>query len=240
MRPVDIGGSELEPRDALPCTESTAVILDEVRHWDEMCLREVTCDAERSTHVLAMDHHMHESGDRPSAIRHSAAVCRVAEGLQYAHWILLASCLPIGRHPPVEVESVAKHSGNDRANSESTLRTCGQVRKHISDAPLGTQRRRVPLRIIESGEPLSEIEHFVTNLVLRHHVSTLRAGSSAINSSRGGHRHHRWDEPRGTTRRCGRHHPAPGSSADPRLQSCRSDESETLSDRALQDAQRGA
>jgi hypothetical protein len=35
--------------------------------------------------------------------------------------------------------------------------------EHVPDAPLGTQRMRVPLLVIQLGESLGEIEHLSTN-----------------------------------------------------------------------------
>ncbi len=40
------------------------VVLDEVRHRNEMCLGQIAFDAERSTDVLPMDEDMHQAADR--------------------------------------------------------------------------------------------------------------------------------------------------------------------------------
>jgi hypothetical protein len=79
--------------------------------------------------------------------------------------LLLTTFLPVGRHPSVVVEAVAKHSTEDRADSEGALRSRGDVSEHVTDAPLGTQRRRVPLLVIELGESPGQIEHLIANCV---------------------------------------------------------------------------
>ncbi len=139
MGPVHIDGRELQPGDALLCTEYMDIVLDEVRNWNEMCRGQIAFDAERSTHVLTMDEDMHQAPDRPSPSRRVAVGSGVPKGLQNDRWVLLTAYLPVSRYPSVVVEAVAKHSTEDRANSEGTLRTCGHVSEHVSDAPLGTQ-----------------------------------------------------------------------------------------------------
>ncbi len=139
MRPVHIGGRELQPGDALLGTEYMNVILDEVRDWHEMCLGQIAFDAERSTYVLTMDEDMCQASDRPSSTQGFAVANGVAKGRQNDRRVLLTACSPISRDPSVVVEAVAKHSPEDRANSESTLRACGDVSENVPDAPQGTQ-----------------------------------------------------------------------------------------------------
>ena len=98
----------------------------------------------------------------------------IAKSLEEDRWLLLAAYLPIGSYPSVVVEAVAKHPTDGRAKSEGTLRSCGHVREHVPDAPLGTQRRRVPLFVIEHGETLSEVEHLITFCHPHLHVNSPR------------------------------------------------------------------
>jgi hypothetical protein len=112
---------------------------DEVRHRDEMCLRQIACDAERSTDVLTMDQDVGESGDRPRSGRRFAVGGGVSKGLQNNPRVLLTAHLPVNCHPSVVVEAVAKHSPEDRAKSEGALRASGHMSKHVPDAPQGTQ-----------------------------------------------------------------------------------------------------
>ena len=67
MGPFHVGRREPQPGDALLGTEDMDVVLDEVRHWNEMGLGQIACDAERSAHVLTMDQDMHQASDRPSS-----------------------------------------------------------------------------------------------------------------------------------------------------------------------------
>ena len=69
---------------------------------------------------------------------------------------------------------MAEHAAEDRADSEGTLRASGHVSEHVPDAPLGAQRRGVPLLVVQRGEPLGQIEHFVTFCVPYVHVNPAR------------------------------------------------------------------
>jgi hypothetical protein len=109
-----------------------------------------------------MDQDMHQAPDWPSS-RPVVPVGRsVAKRREKDLWVLLAAYLAIGSHPSVVVEPVAKHSTEDRGETEGTLRPCGHVSEHVSNAPLGTQRGGVPLLVIEHRESLGEVEHLVS------------------------------------------------------------------------------
>ncbi len=115
------------------------VMLDEVRHRKEMGLGQIASDAERAAHVLAMDQDMQKASDRPS-YRTGIAVGRgPPQGLQYDRWVLLTAYEPISCHPAVVPDAMPKHSPDNRANSEGTLRACGHVSENVPDAPRGTQ-----------------------------------------------------------------------------------------------------
>ncbi len=162
MRPVHIGGLEPQPGDPLLCPEYMNVVLDEVRHWDEMRLGQIACDAERSTDVLTVDEDVHQPSDGPSPRLRFAVGGGVAKIAQNDCRVLLTAFSPISCYPAVVVEAVAKHSTQDRANSESTLRAGSQVSEHIPDTPLDAQRRRVPLLGVKHSQSLSEVEHLIT------------------------------------------------------------------------------
>lgn len=115
------------------------VVLHEVRHRNEMSFGEVASDAERSTHVLAVDQDVHQSSDPPSPGPDLAAGGDAPEGPENDSGILLTAFLPVGCHPSVVVEAVAKHPAHDRANTEGTLGTRREMSKHVSDSPLDTQ-----------------------------------------------------------------------------------------------------
>ena len=127
-----------------------------------MGLGEISSDAERSTHVLAMDQDVHQASDRPSSGRRFAAGGGVPKGPENDRRVLLTAVPPIGCHPSVVVEAVARYSPNDCCNSEGAFRAGRHVSENVPDAPLGTQRSHVPLLVIERGESLSQIEDLIS------------------------------------------------------------------------------
>lgn len=139
MRPVHVGGHQLQPSDAPLGTEYMNVVLDKIRHWNKMCLGYGAPDAERSTHVLTMDQNMHQSSDRLTTRPGWAIGSGVSKGLQDDRWVLPTPHLPISGYPPVVVEAVAQQPTKDHSHSESTLRACGQVGKNVPDTPRATQ-----------------------------------------------------------------------------------------------------
>lgn len=157
MRPLHIGGDELQPGDAFLGTEYVNVVLDEFRDRNEVSLRQIAFDAKRTTNVLTMDQHVHQAGDRATSERGFSIGSGAPKGLKNCRRVLLTPCSPVSCHPPVVVQAVAKHPGDDRPNSEGALRTCGYMRQHVPYAPQATKRGRVPLLVVQLGEAISEI-----------------------------------------------------------------------------------
>ncbi len=139
MRPVHVSGGERQPRNALLGTEYVNVVLDEVRHWDEMGLGKIACDAQRSTHVLAMDQDMHQASDRLISRRSFTIGGGVPKGPEKGSRVVLTADLPICCDPSVVVETVAKQSTEDRSYTERTFRARGHVSEYIPDAPFRAQ-----------------------------------------------------------------------------------------------------